>query len=57
MPYPPDGTQRGTKPKDWYYLVGFTASFRIFRKKDERTDTPGFSHGHRQQNDCPRNVL
>jgi hypothetical protein len=55
-PYPAGGTPRGTKPKDWYYLSGFTASFRIFRKKEERMDTHGSSRGQRQ-NDCPRNVL
>ena len=56
LPYPPGGTQRGTKPKDWYYLAGFTASFRIFPKRDERMDTHGSRRGYRQ-NDCPRNVL
>jgi opacity protein-like surface antigen len=55
MPYPPGGTQRGTKPKDWYYLAGFTASFRIFRKEHARNDTHGFRHRHAQY-DCPGNV-
>ncbi|MGN6196697.1 MAG: DUF6089 family protein [Ginsengibacter sp.] len=56
LPYPPGGTQRGSKPKDRYYLAGFTASFRIFPKRNERMDTHGSRHGLKQY-DCPGNVL
>jgi len=56
MPYPPGGTPRGSKPKDWYYFAGFTASFRIFQKEYAPNDTHGFRQGHAQY-DCPKNVL
>jgi len=53
--YPPGGTQRGTPQKDWYYIAGITASFRIFGTKDARDDTHSSTHGHSQY-DCPVNV-
>jgi len=51
-PYPASGTVRGSSKKDWYYVTGFTASFRLF----SGNGLGGSGHGRHSKYGCPVNV-
>ena len=51
LPYPADGTQRGSaKNKDWYYFTGITLTFRLNGNQGMRAG------GGRTKTGCPTNV-